>query len=556
MFCPKCGKDARNGATFCNHCGAAMPQITVPQPSDSGMAASAVPDVSKPARKTSAISSAAKKRIIIASVVAGVAVIGSCVGIGVYRDQTAAQRQMLSYLERGKYEQAAEYYQKHADEIKPEKLQVAIKNAIETIYDDYLEEEKSYGESLEFLSCFECYTMEGMAELVIQTEGQLHALSDSRSAYLQATQAESRSDYAEAIVLYRKVISDDPNYDTAQKQIDTCYALYTGNVLDRAKQYQSNRRYEDALELLKEASEVLGDDDQINTALNTCVSEYKALLFAKAEDYAEDGDYEEAAEYLLMYVESFPDGDDLQKKADQYIDQLMDNLLKEANELIKKGDYHNAILAIQDVKEDYPDSDRVHELEQSTMSTYLKQQLPLVDAAMEASDFLKAYTICKNAMEVMPDNNELLTRMETIDAKRPVLLSEVVVSEKDKNFYELTDLSETYHDTVGNTYHSGNLYFADTYYRDSPYATFYTGAQYQSVSGIIAVGRGTSSGTDGTLKIYGDGELLYSGGFDKTTVPQQIALDVSGITWLEFVATSDYDMEFLLADFAFTKLGA
>lgn len=553
MFCPKCGKDARNQATFCNHCGAAMPQIATPF-------SAAEPATHHPVRKSSATNATVKKRIIIVPAVAGILVITSCVSIGIYRAQTAAQRQVREYLERGKYMQAAEYYQKHSDEIKTEKLLAALEAAVSEIYDDYVDEEKSYQESTDLLDTFHIYSLEGIEQLVADTDQKMQMLSASRSAYLQAEQAKAREDYAQAIVLYRQVISDDPQYDTAQVEIDTCYALYTGDILDRAAEYQSNHYYADALKILKEASEILKDDEQINAALNTCVSEYKTLLFSNAEEYAADGDYEYAAEYLMEYVESFPDGDDLQEKANQYMDLLMDSLLKEANDYIKKGDYSSAILAVQNVKEDYPENDRVQELEQSAMSAYLKQQLPLIDAAVDSADYLKAYTICKNALELMPNNNELLTRMETIDAKRPILLNEVVISECNDCFEIITDLGTTYYDTVGNEYHSGNLFIGEACNwggSDSPYATFHAGAQYKTLTGLIAVKTSTSMGSSGDFKIYGDGELLYSSSFNRTTVPKQVSIDVSGVTWLKFVMTSNtQDFDYILSDFTFTKLGA
>lgn len=281
---------------------------------------------------------------------------------------------------------------------------------------------------------------------------------------------------------------------------------------------------------------------------------HKASLFSKAESYAENGDYESAAQYLMGYVDEFPDKEDLQKKADQYIDRLMDSLLETANGYIKKGDYHNAILAIQDVKKDYPDSDRVQALEQSTVDSYLKQQLPLIDAAMNSADYLKAYTICNNALELVPDDNELLTRMETIDAKRPILLNELPISQSSK-FYRMEKKGEIWWDTIHNEYTYGNLYYIEAWYGEG-YADIYLGSQYSSLSGVIAVGNG-SDNTSGKVLIYGDGTLLYSGSYSRTTVPQKINLDVSGISWLKIVGSGNYHfdkMDYLFSDFAFMKL--
>lgn len=564
MFCPKCGKDARNQAAFCNHCGAAMPQIAPSQVaapaavpvSSAAPTVSAAPDVPKRIRKPAKKNPATKKRIIAVSVVAGVLVIGSCVGIGIYRNQTAAQRQMFDYLKRGKYSQAAEYYQKHSDEIKTEKLLPALEAAIADIYDDFLDEHHSYHECTEMLDTFSIYTLEGIGGLVTETDQKLQALSDSRSAYLQAEQAEASKNYAKAIEQYRQVISDDPQYDAAQKQIEACRGSYTKDVLERAENYQNNHAYGDALNILKEAAAILTDDAQISAALDTCVSEYQALLFERAANYAKDGDYELAADFLMGYVDVFPNKDDLQKKADEYLDQLMDSLLKDANNYIKKGDYHSAILAIQNVKEDYPDSNRVQELEQSAMSAYLKQQLPLIDAAVNAADYLRAYTICKNALEIMPDENELLTRMETIDAKRPILLNELPISQSSR-FYRMDKKGEICYDTIGNEYTYGNLYYANAYGDRSSYADIYLGSQYSSLSGVIAVDD-DSDNTSGKVLIYGDGTLLYSGSYSRTTVPQKINLDVSGVSWLKIALSENYwdDLVILFSDFAFTKLGS
>lgn len=558
MLCPKCGKDARSKAAFCNHCGAPMTQTTA----HSSMLKTTIADIPAPKPPTapyeaSRIGRNKKKTVLIPFAVIGILAVAVCIGIVIYQNQTAAQRQMINYLERGKYEKAAEYYQKNEDEIKPDKLEPLIHTEVKKIYDSYLKDEKSYHESVDNLQYFYDYPLDATKELLVQVQEKLTLLNDSRSAYLQAVQAEERMDYAEAIGRYRLVIADDPQYDTAQKQIETCYALYIGDVIARVEQYRNQTHYSDALQLLKEASEALGKDKQIDEAMETCITEYKTMLFARAEDYAENGDYEDAAEYLIQYVDAFPDGKDLQEKADQYIDRLMDSLLQEANALISKGDYHNAILAIQTVKKEYPGNNKVEELEENTMNTYLNQQLPLIDAALEASDYLKAYSICKNAMEIMPDYADLLSRMQTIDEKRPILLNELVISQS-QFFYEMEKKAEIWRDTIGNEYTYGNLYYAKSAYYDKPYADIYLGSQYQSVSGIIAIGD-ASSNAFGQLIIYGDGEVLYTGSYSRTTVPQQINLDVSGVTWLKIAvsATNNWNqnLDYLFSDFAFKKLG-
>ena len=469
------------------------------------------------------------------------------------------------YLKNGDYVKAANYYTKNKSSIEIDNLSETIISEAESIFDEFKNGNITLTAASANLEALLSIAPDDAKELLNEKLETLSLVEESQEQFQIAEECFNSKNYSDAIVYYSKVIEDDPLYASAQEKMQKSKEVFESAIIDKAQGYIDSGNYSEAISLMKSSMDKFSDANKAKSKLSEYESKYKESLLKTANEYAEKGDYYGASNYLLGYVDIFSDKSDIQRKIDEYnekyIDSKLDELLEETNTYIDQGDYYDAIVSLNEVLTEYPNSEKLLDLQTDLETQFIKKQTDLIDKYISEENYTDAYSVCKNAMELLPDSNELKTRMETIEPLKPVLLSDVKISES-AEFSQLTDHATTYEDVVGNLYNPGNLFRIHLYHDGwggdaDGYAKIYLNAQYITLSGTITLDNGSDTGAC-VLNIIADDQILYSGTFDRTTPPQKVSVDVTGKQWLEFNISYPgenygYKSDILLAGFGLSK---
>lgn len=298
------------------------------------------------------------------------------------------------------------------------------------------------------------------------------------------------------------------------------------------------------------------NDPEIVAQYNRAVAYYETAVINEAEAYAQTGDYFAARSVLSV--------------AEDYIGQtrILTEKIAEINErgltaqvfsLIEAENYGDAIVLLNSnstIVSGSPDL-------QSKLKIYIEKYRGYIiteaAAAYENGGYSAAVSVLNSALQVLPNDTTLCLEKARYEGLAPVALVNM------KAFYsdygkdtKLTGV--TLKDKLGNTYtdcieyfggHSlfagGNVGIFDR--RD----TYILGGQYVTFKATVFVPAARTSYWDTeisptnlsrgsfTLRIYGDGKLLYQSPLMiSTQYPVAIEIDVSGIDQLSFAwATFD-----------------
>ena len=352
------------------------------------------------------------------------------------------------------------------------------------------------------------------------------------------------------------------NTSSKEKIKKSIELIKSNEIFKTGSEYFEKKQYESAKTKFES---VIKDDENYKTAqdkIAECDKEIKKTYIATADGYAKNGNYKSAISYLESYLDKFDDVSDLKAKIKEYSDAQMDVLLKDTYTYIKNGDYYSALEEIDKLSKDYADSEKLKKVQKETQDSYLKKLLPLIDEYVKDKKYSDAYSVCKNALDLIPESKELKTRLEKIEPLKPVLLSEMKISESE-DFEQLTNHGATYEDVVGNTYEVGNLFKLSLYHDgwgndDDGYAKVFLNAQYTKLEGVIAVSNDSEKG-DFIVKVLCDDKELYSGTFNRTTPPKKVSVNVKGRKWMQVMISyankeeSKSHCYALLSQFGFTK---
>lgn len=474
-------------------------------------------------------------------------------------------KEFQNLLKSGEYVEAVSYYSENKDGIKEDRLIGIVKSTVDDIYNDYYNKEITANSAKSNLGTLISIGADGMEVYINEKLEAIDRMETSRISYAQGESCYKESAYGEAIEYYSNVIEEDLNYTDAQQKMEQCRILYKESVLNEVQAYMEIGNYKSAITALNQSMDKFEDKTELKEKLDECERSYKEELYVTAESYADDEDYKGAADYLQGYVDVFSDSSEIQEKIDnyneQYEDAVLDEKLEDARQYINNGDFYSALESIYEIKGEYPDNENLKEFEESTKTAYLNKIIPLIDEYIVAEKYSDAYSICISALELIPDSLELQERLEFIEPLKPVLLSELKISESEY-FEQLTEHKVLYEDVVGNTYNPGNLFRLHLYHdgwggSQDGYAKIYLNAQYATLSGIVALEDSSETGSC-IVTIYGDDAVLYTGTYDRTSPPQSISVDVTGKQWLEFAITYPedhygYTSEILLSGFGFSK---
>lgn len=95
----------------------------------------------------------------------------------------------------------------------------------------------------------------------------INQLNDSRIAFAKAEEFIKENNYIDGIREYVKVIEEDENYKSAQKQLEKIKENYKTDILKKVEESANSQDYQYAISQLKEASSIITNDSDITAKL-------------------------------------------------------------------------------------------------------------------------------------------------------------------------------------------------------------------------------------------------------------------------------------------------
>lgn len=331
--------------------------------------------------------------------------------------------------------------------------------------------------------------------------------------------------------------------------------------------YTSKSYYEDGVEAFADEnysgaynyfSYVVEEDAYFSDAasyMDKCVTGYCDAITADVDEYVADDDYEGALNYLGQCSYSA-----FSEEVTTAIEEMTEtvrvkSVMAEAEEYVNSDDVASALTLITDSIEEYDieNTDELDKYYDTISADYIQMIMEKVDILRTEENYILALNMLSNAQEVV-DAEEFATAVEEINAIKPTYLYDLKYSTSSR--FEVVDSGDPLMDTIGNTYAVGNLFEISgdggSWSSEEGSVEYNLGYNYGILTGVISVDDISDDAT-GTLKIEGDGVVLYSQALSRTTTPTPISIDVSNVNWLKISITepSGGVIYAILSDFQF-----
>ena len=321
---------------------------------------------------------------------------------------------------------------------------------------------------------------------------EINRKEDSRKTLAEADTLSGKHNTADAIRMYRQVSDADPDsYYAAQSALAEAEKQYRQEMLANAGQLhqQEPPDYEGEIKCLKDALTVLENDRELSAAL------------AKAEN-------------LLQNVRRH-------------------QAMQSARTSYDNGHPAEAFSALDQALSDYPDDTLLGFSYKNLRCRYLQETKESAEKMIQNGKAADVAGLLNEAEALFPDAAEIAAIRELAAAAQPKLLS-ALETHAFKDFAaaeaECTDLKGNHYPANGNLYCS----YSDALTgRKASSGEFLLDEKYRTLT-LTAAPR-DSFQTDETviLEILGDGKLLTSYPFERTTGVFSIQADVTGVKWLK-----------------------
>lgn len=186
----------------------------------------------------------------------------------------------LRSFDKGDSEAASRIYSeeiKGNDEDK-ETLQNKLTERMDSIYEDFKSGKITEDAAKEKLKPYKDY--DASSVYAYTTINKITSLQKSMDAYSDGEKAEDDGSLAKAITNYKKVIADDPNYETAQAKVLQLSETYTESMKAQAQQEADSKDYDSAIKTISTLSGVVGNTDDLK-ALSQQYAEQKNYQYIK-----------------------------------------------------------------------------------------------------------------------------------------------------------------------------------------------------------------------------------------------------------------------------------
>jgi len=280
------------------------------------------------------------------------------------------------------------------------------------------------------------------------------------------------------------VIESDPDYESAVNKLEEALGLYKAEVENSVSKSLETDNFENAISTLQDALVIIPNDTDLTSRLSLVQTKYvdkiKKDAMSSASNYADNHEWSNAIEIVKDAIDRIGDDSELLNVYDTYVQAYIEDIIKQSEEFALNKDYENALTLLDKVYKEYPD-----------------------------------YSV-------------LSDKMQEIENRKPVLLSELVPVNGGIDWNNGTPT-----DTFGNTY-SESLNF-DIRDGEAEYRLY---GEYSTFSFAIAPCKDLSEERAGHVQIFADDQILFSSpDITRKTDYAEYLLDITGVEYLKISIT-------------------
>lgn len=293
----------------------------------------------------------------------------------------------------------------------------------------------------------------------------------------------SKEDYESALAKIENGLTSYPKSVELKNKVDELNNVIKEKTLTEAKAFADSGDYVSAIALIKKAQQK-GDDAEYQSAFKTYNSAYKTEVITSANTLIEDGDYVGAIKKIEIAISNIGKEVDLTNRLNDYQINYVSKICSEIDILVSEEKYEDAI------------------------------------------------TLVNDALNVVKGNDELQSKLETINAKKPKPLVDILQPYQ-SNDYEV--FSNGISVTMGGIKRY-NGFTLDVYgWNGQSCAIYNVNKSYNKLTGIIGYVDGRiGNGETWDVNIYADDKLVYTCTVSPGDLPQEFLINLTGVTKLEF----------------------
>lgn len=452
-----------------------------------------------------------KKKALIGILVVLILLVGVA-GYGAVTYFTSGEYKVLQALDAGDYSDAAAQYSEDMNDSifwLRKWFRSQISKDITAYRDDYLSGAMDKDKAWNALSAIVDMNIPDLSDEAKAKRDEIDALEASKTAFEKAegymnADAPGKDDYLLAIEQYKLVKEYDENYTTAQSRIT-----------------EATNKYRDA-------------------------------VLAEAQARADEGDPQAARVVIEKGLENLPDDETLTAKYNEYgaeaENRTKQEILDAAAKALEENDYKTAMQTLKNALAGAPGDVEYTARLRDYETKYEQYVLAQVAELLDAKDYNGATNVLNDALAVLPESETLKTKLDEVNAGKPVSLPSEDVVLVNKNFDWAEAGTETPKDPYGTAYSGTFAIFDSSYYSEDPkefYQQYRVDGKYKKITGTFAPHADIPEDGSATIQIYVAGEDNQDVLVDtplktinRMTDGYSFTVDITGAKWVKIVVTT------------------
>lgn len=511
MICSSCGKEIKDGATFCSLCGAQLAVEEKVIEDDSSVAIAGNDEPKEPIATTPEPSNKPKSKkqkkwslIVLIAVLTIVLIGGGIVTVITLQG-------------------------------------VSARNRIDGIVAEYNEDLIDSEEAIAEIRAVNCYDRQDLLSYSAEALNTIDSLSVSKQAYADAVEYMQSESYENAIIALGLVSESDYNYQNAQEMLKEAQQKYLDSVLSLADLYISNNDFALAMDLCEKAKELV-DSEELDTKIadaEEAKKEHIASLETEAQACMDNSDYDGAIdiyEYLydLTGYESYKV--DIESAEYLLVQSQSEELESQAQSALDSGDYLTAINTYEDLYDLTGESSYKDSLD-AVSDTWSSQAIASAEEQLSQGNYDAAIACLSDAKAGIPDNSAIVAEEDRINSLRPVGIDKLLLFDSGYEAWTPKD-NNTFTDNVGTTYNVP-VYVDNPWGYDDSWWCYKLDGEYSTFTAqVVLPDYDYNCNSKVYLQVYADDELIYtSDAVTAQSLPQDVNLDISGATTIKLQVT-------------------
>ena len=518
MFCVRCGAVITEQGSFCPECGVPLVQQEIPAQQESPVQQeipvrqeipaqqeiprqqtqqhyAEAPTDPTPKKQPKREKKPVKKGLLIAIIVGVVLLAGGITAGVLYLNWYNSDEQVaIRAVEQEDFEKAIEALDGDYDTEGGKALLEKLRGKITDVKERFLSEECSYELAQKELGDLRAYGVEQLNPELDEAARLIETVNTSRTHHSTARRYLDSGNYVDAIAEFRLVSEEDPNYETAKKELDGAVNSFRDDVLAQAAERAASEDYLGAVAILEDALRTLPNDQK---------------LTEQREIYTSDN-----------------------------ASKLRSQALEEAEQLANKKDYLGAMKTVKTLMNGDTSDTELNRLYEKYCDAYISQVIEKAEEQAADGNFTAALATIGDGLKNLPGEQKLLDKKTELEKRKPQPLNELLIINQ-SDWPRWNEGAPV--DPFGNDYSGAFNYLIFSeykYYYDEiqHYVEYRTYQNYSTLRGRI--GPYTEMAEDGVcyLQVYVDDQLKYTSPMVyRKTDTFDFAVDISGAEYIKLV---------------------